>query len=417
MDGGTVILAKPNGVAAVSGPLTVNAGGRLRWAADEQIPDRLPLKLGGDRGVLELNSHRETLGTVELRGHALIECGDGNNALQAADSHEVAWDKTKELIINKWKGSMDGGGADRIVFGNGPGSLTAEQLACIGFRNPAGKPAGIYTAARLETGELVPATPVRAVNPPYDVSDQARAEREKLYLVPGRASLSGKNTPLKKGLKIAFFGDSITWGGGYIGAIEQALKAGEGSRDLGVKLINHGVNGGGSLTLRDGEDSNAHAGGTRPGPFAGYLAADMPDVAVIFIGVNDIWWRKTTPADFEKALRDMAAQAAANNTRAVLATLAVWGDSPAADNPNNPKCDEYAAITRKVAASTGVTLVDLRKACFAYLQNHNCELRLDGSIRFVNSGSLTGDGVHTNAAGTELLADMISQGILEVLKR
>ena len=99
----------------------------------------------------------------------------------------------------------------------------------------------------------------------------------------------------------------------------------------------------------------------------------------------------------------------------VLATLAVWGDDPSAANANNPKCDEYAGITRQVAAATGTTLVDLRKACFAYLQNHNAELRLDGSIRFSPTGILTGDGVHFNGPGTNLLADLISQGILEAL--
>ena len=99
------------------------------------------------------------------------------------------------------------------------------------------------------------------------------------------------------------------------------------------------------------------------------------------------------------------------------ATLAVWGDSPAADNVNNARCDEYAGITRKVAAATGTTLVDLRQACFAYLQNNNRELRLDGSLRFAPTGVLTGDGVHTNAEGTELIADMISQGIVAALRK
>ena len=77
----------------------------------------------------------------------------------------------------------------------------------------------------------MPSKPVRPVNPPYDLSDKARSERQKLYEVPGLADLSGKDTPLKKGMKISFYGDSITWNRSYIGRIETALENGEGSKD------------------------------------------------------------------------------------------------------------------------------------------------------------------------------------------
>jgi len=389
----------------------------LKLAGSASIGNENRWYFGGELCALELNGHRETLGTLDVHGHALIDCGKGTNVLHAGDSHGVAWDMTKELIVNHWKGDPNGGKGDQIVVGNSAAALTPAQLARVGFRDPAGHSAGLYTAAILKTGELVPATAVKPVNPPYDLSDKAVAERRKLYDVPGRAQLSGKGTPLKRDMKIAFFGDSITWGGGYIGVIGQALATGEGSKDLGVKLINHGVNGGGALTLRDGDNIKSHAGGTEPKPFAATIGGDKPEMAVIFIGVNDIWWRKTTPEDFDKALRDMVAAARANKTIPVLATLAVWGDSPAADNVNNARCDEYAGITRKVAAATGTTLVDLRQACFAYLQNNNRELRLDGSLRFAPTGVLTGDGVHTNAEGTELIADMISQGIVAALRK
>jgi lysophospholipase L1-like esterase len=409
--GGLIVLAKPAGVDAVAGPLAVSAGATLRWEADEQVADGQPLKLAGDSCTLELNGRRETLGGIELRGNSRIVCGTGANVLQAADSHGLAWDLSKELIVEKWKG----GGIDRIVVGNGPGALTPEQLACVGFRSPAGLPEGLFAGAILPTGELVPGRPVRPVDPPFDLSDAARDDRRKLYEVAGRARLAGGETPLKKGMKISFFGDSITWGGGYIGLIEQALKAGEGSKDLGVRLINHGINGGGVMTLRDGEAAKSHVGDTHPRPFGEYLAEDRPEVVVIFVGVNDIWWRETAAADFEQALRDLVAVARERRAVPVLATLALWGDSPVAANPNNAKCDEFAAITRRVAADGGATLVDLRRACVAYLQNHNPQLRLNGSLSFSDTGVLTGDGVHLNGAGTALVADKISQGIFEAL--
>lgn len=414
--GGHIALAKPAGVDAVAGPLILQAGACLRWDADEQVADAAPLTIAGDLAVMDLNGHRETLGALELKGHGFLDCGAGSNGLRLADSRAVAWNLEKELVVRKWKGKPAGGGADQLAFAGGAAGLTAEQLACVGFRDPEGLPEGVYSAKILASGEIVPGNPVVAVNPPYDLSEKAMSERRKLYEVPGRAKLSSAETPLKAGMKIAFFGDSITWGGGYIGCIQKALDTGEGTKGLGVKLINHGVNGGGVLTLRDGDTGNAHVGGTQPRPFAQNLADDKPDVAVVYIGINDIWWRNTNPADFVKALGDLVRTAKAAKVRPVLATLSVWGDCPTDKNARNAKADEYAELTRKVAAETGATLVDLRKSCMAFLRNENRELRLNGSLRFADTGILTGDGVHANGRGNELLADLICQGIFEALR-
>lgn len=410
---GLTILAKAANVDAVSGPLVMQKTATLRWNSDEQVADRLPVRLDGTMSVLDLSGHRETLGTLDLHGTAFIDCGDGADVLQFADSHEVAWDGTKELVVRAWGGSRTGGGSDRIVFGNGAGALTSEQLACLGFRDPAGFPEGLYTAAILDTGEIVPAKPVQPVDPPYELSPQARAERTKLYGVPGLADLSGKGTPLRKGMKISFYGDSITWNRSYLGAIEAALDRGEGTKDLGVALINHGVNGGGVLQLRDGDEGKAHFGGTKPRPFAETLAEDKPDVVVVFIGINDVWWRNTTPEVFEKALTDLVTTAKADKVPMVLTTLGVWGDHPSNERPQNVKCDAYSEIVRKVAAAHDVTLADLRKACVAYLMNHNGELKLDGSLRFAEHGVISGDGVHLD--GT-VPAAIISRGIHEALQ-
>lgn len=280
--------------------------------------------------------------------------------------------------------------------------------------------------ARLKTGGTVAgpqwsfttqADGKTVATPPFDISPSAQAARAPLYDSHGRANLCGKNTPLKKDMKIAFYGDSITWLGGYTGVIEKALKTGEGSKDLAVKIINHGVNGGGVLTLRDGEDSKSHFGNTKPRPFAETIAEDKPDVVVVFIGVNDIWWRKTSPTDFEKALTNLVATTKANHARMVLATLSVWGDSPVQDQPNNVKCDQYSEIVRKVAAANGVALADLRKACTAYLMNHNIGFQRDGSLKLLDNSILTGDGVHPISRGNELLADVLSQGIFDALTK
>lgn len=226
---------------------------------------------------------------------------------------------------------------------------------------------------------------------------------------------------LDKDTRISFFGDSITWQNVYISEIQQALESGEGTKDSGIHLFNHGINGGGVLSIRDGSDKAAYVEAkTRNGkqkPFAEVIAADQADIAVVFIGINDVWWRKTSPADFEQALRDIAASAKAKKTTLVLATLTVYQEKPDGSNPLDPKCDQYAEITRKVARSTGATLVDLRSVYLAYLRNHNAELRVDGSLNYVRTGVVTYDGVHPNAAGNGLLADHISRGIHDALNK
>lgn len=114
-------------------------------------------------------------------------------------------------------------------------------------------------------------------------------------------------------------------------------------------------------------------------------------------------------------LRDLAKAAKSNGTLLVLATLSVYREKPDGSNPKDAICDQYAEITRKVATSTGSTLVDLRKVFLAYLQNHNAELRIDGSLNFLETGVLTYDGVHPNATGNRLLANHLSQGIYEAM--
>ena len=347
----------------------------------------------------------KAVGPLDLQSRGYIDFGDGAGTLTFADSSRNKWDLTKTLTILKWTKDKD-----KVFIGKGKTGLTKEQLARIGFAEPFGKEPGVlYAAGILDDGQVVPGARVQAVNPPFDLSEKARAERQKLYAVAGRDNLTGKNTPLKKGMVISFYGDSITWLNVYVAMIDQALKKGEGTKGLDVKLINHGINGGGVLSIRDGEGKDIK-------PFAPTVAAEKADVAVIYIGINDIWWRNTAPEVFEKALTDIVAQARASKTVPVLATLSVWGDSP---DPKawDPKCEQYAQITRKVAAATGVTLVDLRRAFIAYLQNNNYELQLDGTLTFADSGVVTYDRVHPSQQGNELLADLIAQGIYEALKK
>ena len=92
-------------------------------------------------------------------------------------------------------------------------------------------------------------------------------------------------------MTIDFFGDSITWQNGYIEAIDKAVKAKLSNQGKHITLVNRGINGGGVLQIRDGAKEGGFPGSSSQGPFAKVIAADKADVAMVFIGINDVWWR------------------------------------------------------------------------------------------------------------------------------
>ncbi len=410
---GVLDLDKPAGVDAIPGDLILGAADSavVRLAKSNQINDRCRVTLSGP-GIngLDLQGHSETIASLTVNSQAVIDMGGEPASLSVEDCSSSPWDLTKTLTVFNFKP-----GKDNLVLGKGDKQLGKPQLARIGFDKPAGMAAGLYTAKVTGSGQVVPDALVNAVNPPFDVSPQAVAARARIYQVPGLAALSGKASPLKAGLTIDFFGDSITWQNTYIDAIDKAVKAGEGTRGKAVKLVNRGINGGGVLALRDGSDKAAYPGDSAQKGLAATIGADKADVVVVFIGINDVWWRNTSPEEFEKGLGDLMAAAKANKSVAVLATMTVHGELPDGKNPDDAKIEIYSQITRKVAQASGATLVDLRRAYLAYLQNQNAQLRVDGTLYLKPAGVLTYDGVHPSASGTELLANLIGDGIFRAL--
>ncbi len=401
---GATIMARAAGTNVIPSSLVMIENGILRWGTDEQIADHVPVTFQGELPTLELHGHKERVGVLDLQGDARIDPGQ-DGEFNFADSSKVSWDRDKVMMVL-------GGGT--IRFGKDETALTKEQLRQIGFVDPAGFPAGTYPAKLSSDGKLLPTGDlVIPVNLPVNLSSEADAQRRALYEVEGLLELTGDNTPLKKsGTVISFYGDSITWGGGYLNVIKKAISESKETKDLGVKLINHGVNGGGVLTLRYGDKGTAHFGNTQPRPFSETLAEDKADVAVISIGVNDVWWRKTTPEAFEKALTDLVTQAKAAGVRPVLATLAIMKEKV---GERNAKCDAYADITRKVAKATGATLVDLRAGFMACMESESIVVRPGGAWTS-NAKLLAHDGVHPNARGNQLLAGLIARGIVQSLE-
>ena len=88
----------------------------------------------------------------------------------------------------------------------------------------------------------------------------------------------------------------------------------------------------------------------------------------------------------------------------VVAGPTLLGERPRGQNPKDHVLDAYEHINRRVAHAHHVTWVDTRRAAFAWLAEHGASPDRD-------SGSLTEDGEHLNAAGTELVAAEIASAL------
>jgi isoamyl acetate esterase len=201
--------------------------------------------------------------------------------------------------------------------------------------------------------------------------------------------------------KIIFFGDSITQAGvqpgGYITKIsELAAQAGVAAN---YDFIGAGIGGNKvyDLYLRLEDD----------------VLAKNPDIVFIYIGVNDVWHKQSygtgTDADkFEKFYRAIIAKLKKQSATVVLVTPAVIGERTDFSNELDGDLNQYSNIIRRIAADEGLGLVDLRKAFIEYNKRYNPSNK--------ESGILTTDRVHLNAAGNKLVADEIWEMIKKLQK-
>ena len=211
--------------------------------------------------------------------------------------------------------------------------------------------------------------------------------------------LAGKDSPLKKGDAIAFFGDSITAAGaregGYCKLIANAIA--KQQPELGVRPIYAGISGHKVPNLQGRLDRD--------------VLSKKPTVVFIYIGINDVWHGKNgTPKDkFDAGLRDLIKKITDAGATVVLATPTVIGEKTDGSNKLDTLLEEYAAISRKVAKETGTTLCDLRVAFIDHLKKINPDNK--------ERGVLTRDSVHLNAAGNQFVAEQVAQSIAEALQK
>ena len=193
---------------------------------------------------------------------------------------------------------------------------------------------------------------------------------------------------LKKGDRVVFLGDSITEAGagrgGYVTLVREALD--KEHKDLGVEVIGAGISGNKVPDLEKRLERD--------------VLSKKPTVVVIYIGINDVWHSqmgKGTPKDiYEAGLKNLVREIKKSGARVIVCTPTVIGEKTDGSNPLDKMLEEYSNISRYVATSRKVQLLDLRQAFLDHLKEHN-----KGNL---DQGVLTGDKVHLNAEGNKFVA-------------
>jgi lysophospholipase L1-like esterase len=191
--------------------------------------------------------------------------------------------------------------------------------------------------------------------------------------------------------RIIFFGDSITQAGvnpgGYIDKMKTLLDK-QGIKDK-YQLIGAGIGGNKvyDLYLRMEED----------------VLSQKPDVVVIWVGVNDVWHKRTygtgTDADkFEKFYVALIKKFQSQGIKVVATTPAAIGERTDYTNELDGDLNRYSQIIRDIAAKFDCPIADLRKEFLKF--------NLEKNSTNKESGILTSDRVHLNDAGNQLVADM-----------
>jgi isoamyl acetate esterase len=212
------------------------------------------------------------------------------------------------------------------------------------------------------------------------------------------AAAAGQNNSqvtLKKGDRILFFGDSLTYYGGidgpkdkvtkgYVRIVQETLD--KTHKDLGIKV-----------------DWVATGGHTVPDLLKRVnkdVLPKKPTIVVIQIGCNDA--RRLPKETFKSSLEELIDRLQKEKIQVIQCTLTSVGEKHDGTNPADPKLDEFAEIQRQIIKAKNLPFNDLRKAFVEHWKKNNPDNKA--------SGILTYDGNHWNDAGMRFVA-------AEMLKR
>ena len=186
---------------------------------------------------------------------------------------------------------------------------------------------------------------------------------------------------VKDGQKIAFLGDSITQGGvGPDGYVTLTIR---GLESAGVKAtaIPAGISG--------------HKSNDMLARLEKDVLSKKPDWMTLSCGVNDVWHGKNgVPLDdYKKNITQIVEKCQTAGIKVMILTSTMIGeDQP---NANNQKLMPYNEFLRTLAKEKKCLLADL---------NADMQATIAAAGADKKGNLLTGDGVHMNAAGNQMMA-------------
>jgi len=201
-----------------------------------------------------------------------------------------------------------------------------------------------------------------------------------------------KKVELKKGDRIIFFGDSLTYLAGkeepkaqvtkgYVRIVRETLDQTHKDKNIEVDWVATGGHTVPDLLKRLDKD----------------VLAKKPTIVVIQIGCNDA--RRLPKEQFKSSLEELIDKLQKANIQVIQCSLTSVGEKHDGSNKDDVKLEEFAEIERQIARAKNVPLNDLRKAFVGYWKKNNPDNK--------PNGILTYDGNHFNDAGNRFVAEQM----------
>jgi lysophospholipase L1-like esterase len=201
--------------------------------------------------------------------------------------------------------------------------------------------------------------------------------------------------------RVVFVGDSLVNRSdrdhGLLGLVRGALE--RSHPGVALDLVNAGSNGDCIADIRGRLAQDVLA--LRPAAVVLYWDSDAADVEDAGDGPRR---SRELRAAYERDLDAVLADLRAVTPHVVVAGPTLLGERPRGENPKDHVLDAYERMNRRACSAHHVTWVDTRRAAFAWLGEH-------AKPPYRDSGYLTEDGEHLNAAGTELVAAEIASAL------
>lgn len=195
------------------------------------------------------------------------------------------------------------------------------------------------------------------------------------------------------GDRVAFLGDSITEAGqGSPGGYVQLVGSGLAANGVKIEIVGAGISG--------------HKSNDMLARLERDVLSKQPQWMTLSCGVNDVWHGKNgVPLDdYKKNITAIVERAQAAGVKVVILTSTMIGED--ATKPENVRLASYNEFLRALAKEKGCRLADLNAAMQAALAD-----AVGNRPRPGNGNYLTTDGVHMAAAGNQMMALGVLQGI------